>query len=597
MIRDMRHTEGDFSDRCDDYEGLNDNVDESEALRLLAEYNSEELYPGSTGFSKLHFMVRLLHTKSMGGWSDKSFDMMLELLREAFPKGSKLPKNFYEAKNMVKCFSLEYVSSHACEHDCVLFQKNLKDAEVCHVCETSRWKSLKKKPDGRHVHKVPRKVLRYFPISKRLQRLFITPKSAIDCRWHDEGRTKDGLLRHPADSPAWKHFDSEHPTFAADSRNIRLIIATNGLNPYRSMNWSYSIWPVIAIPVNLPPWLCMKQPNFMLSLLIPGRKSPGADMDVFVEPLIDDQELLFEERLGTYDTSKKEFFQLRAAIHSTITDLPGMATLAGCATSGELGCPKCHSLTCSIRLNKCNKTCYMDHRRFLDEGHPFRKTQKDFFDGNMECRTAPVALTGTEVDALTQNMETVFGKHPSKKPSTNKRKRGDPPIIHKRRSIWFRLRYWKDLLQPHNIDAMHIEKNVCDNIVHTLLGIDRKTKDNYNSRLDLEELGLREALHHVPIGEDLFDLPSAPYTLSPELKRLFCLILEGVRFPAGYASDIRKNVQVKEKKIVGLRSHDNHILLQYLLPLALRKTLPEGVSAAIIHVSMFFKKNILWSSA
>jgi hypothetical protein len=52
----------------------------------------------------------------------------------------------------------------------------------------------------------------------------------------------------------------------------------------------------------------MKQPNFMLSLLIPGRKSPGADMDVFVEPLIDDQELLFEERLGTYDTSKKEFF-------------------------------------------------------------------------------------------------------------------------------------------------------------------------------------------------------------------------------------------------------------------------------------------------
>ncbi|KAM0888318.1 hypothetical protein ACQ4PT_028431 [Festuca glaucescens] len=154
MIRDMRHAEGDFSDRCDDDEGLSDNGDESEALRLLAEYNSEELYPGSTGFSKLRFM------------------------------------------------------------------KNLKDAEVWPVCETSRWKSVKKKLDGRHVHKVPRKVLRYFPISKRLQQLFITPKSATDCRWHDEGRTKDGLLRHPADSPAWKHFDSEHPTFAADRHNI-----------------------------------------------------------------------------------------------------------------------------------------------------------------------------------------------------------------------------------------------------------------------------------------------------------------------------------------------------------------------------------------
>lgn len=35
MIRDMRHAEGDFSDRCDDDEGLSDNGDESEALRLI----------------------------------------------------------------------------------------------------------------------------------------------------------------------------------------------------------------------------------------------------------------------------------------------------------------------------------------------------------------------------------------------------------------------------------------------------------------------------------------------------------------------------------------------------------------------------------
>jgi len=391
--------------------------------------------------------------------------MLLELLREAFPKGSKLPNNIHEDKKLVKFFRLDYVSIHACEHDCVLFWKNYKDAEVCPVCETSCWKSVKKKPDGRHVHKVPRMVLRYFPIGKRLQWLFISPKSATDCRWHDDGRTKDGLLRHLADSPAWKHFDSEHPTFAADSRNIRLIIATYGFNPFRSMNCSYSIWHVIAIPVNFPPWLCMKQPNFMLSLLIPGPKSPGADIDFFLEPLVDDLELLFEEGVTTYDASRKDFFHLRAVVHSTITDLPGMSTLAGCATSGELGCPKCHTLTWSIRLRKGNKTCYMDHRMFLDEDHPFRATQKDFFDGKVKSRTAPVALTETEVDALTQNMETVFGKHPSKKPTTNKRKRGDPPIIHKGRSKWFGLRYWKDLLQPHNLDAMHIEKNVCDNIV------------------------------------------------------------------------------------------------------------------------------------
>jgi hypothetical protein len=95
---------------------------------------------------------------------------------------------------------------------------------------------------------------------------------------------------------------------------------------------------------------------------------------------------------------------------------------------------------------------------------------------------------------------------------------------------------------------MHIEKNVCDNIMNTLLGIDGKTKDNINSHRDLELCGIRTALHPVPIGNDTFELPPAPYSMSPELKRLFFQVLKGAMFPYGYASDIRKNVQVKEEK-------------------------------------------------
>ena len=110
------------------------------------------------------------------------------------------------------------------------------------------------------MHQVPRKVLRYFPIKKRLQRLFISKKSATDARWHDEGRIRDGLVRHPTDSPAWKHFDATHPKFAEDSRNIRLAIMADGFNPYRSMYCSsYSIWPVMLIPLNLPPWYSVVQ--------------------------------------------------------------------------------------------------------------------------------------------------------------------------------------------------------------------------------------------------------------------------------------------------------------------------------------------------
>lgn len=61
------------------------------------------------------------------------------------------------------------------------------------------------------------------------------------------------MMRHPRDSQAWKTFDSLHPEFAADPRNVRLGLATDGFNPFGAMSISYSIWPVILIPYNRPP--------------------------------------------------------------------------------------------------------------------------------------------------------------------------------------------------------------------------------------------------------------------------------------------------------------------------------------------------------
>jgi hypothetical protein len=98
----------------------------------------------------------------------------------------------------------------------------------------------------------------------------LTSKIASLTRWHDEGRKYDGLLRHPADSPLWKDFDQTNPKFAEDSRNICLAFATDGFNPFMTMNVSYSVWPGICIPYNFLPSMCMKQSNFILSLLIPG---------------------------------------------------------------------------------------------------------------------------------------------------------------------------------------------------------------------------------------------------------------------------------------------------------------------------------------
>lgn len=89
---------------------------------------------------------------------------------------------------------------------------------------------------------------------------------------------------------------------------------------------------------------------------------------------------------------------------------------------------------------------------------------------------------------------------------------------------------------------MHIEKNVCDNIINTLLGIDGKSKDNLNSCLDLQLLGIRKCLHPVEVG-DKFYLPPAPYSTTSD-EKMFCEVLKRVKFPDGYASDIRSRVHV-----------------------------------------------------
>jgi hypothetical protein len=54
-------------------------------------------------------------------------------------------------------------------------------------------------------------------------------------------------------------------------------------------------------------------------------------------------------------------------------------------------------------------------------------------------------------------------------------------VLFKKRSIFLNLPYWKDLMIRHAIDVMHVEKNVCEALVGTLLDIPSKTKDTLNA--------------------------------------------------------------------------------------------------------------------
>ena len=70
----------------------------------------------------------------------------------------------------------------------------------------------------------------------------------------------------------------------------------------------------------------------------------------------------------------------------------------------------------------------------------------------------------------------------------------------------------------HNLDVMHIEKNVVDNIIDTLLNLDRKTKDNLKARQDLKDIDIRSELHLEKVGNDQTRMPHACYHMNASEK-------------------------------------------------------------------------------
>jgi hypothetical protein len=58
----------------------------------------------------------------------------------------------------------------------------------------------------------------------------------------------------------------------------------------------------------------------------------------------------------------------------------------------------------------------------------------------------------------------------------------------------------------------------------------------------------------------------------------------------GYVLNIFQCVRLKERTMLGFKSHDNHILMQQLLPIALRGSkLPSNMVKVLVDMSTFFK--------
>ena len=179
--------------------------------------------------------------------------------------------------------------------------------------------------------------------------------------------------------------------------------------------------------------------------------------------------------VDAFDAYSKTKFKLRGVLHSTTSDFPVYANLSGWSTKGRFACPSCARDTHSMWLENGRKFCYMGHRRWLPENHPFRFDDVGF-DGNVELGLAPKPCTGSDILIQLQGSRFSYGKGETENVGINEK---DEEQIWKKRSIFFDLPYWENNPLRHNLDVMHIEKNICDNFLGTLLNLEGKSKDNF----------------------------------------------------------------------------------------------------------------------
>src|SRR3954471_20729507 len=576
-VDDLGRTIADARRRCETEK-------ERENLDRMLEDHRKALYPGcDDGLKKLGCTLDLLKWKAEAGVADSAFENLLKMLKNMFPKDNELPASTYEAKKVVCPLGLEVLKIHACINDCILYRGEYENLNECPVCTALRYKIRGDDPgddvEGEKPRKrVPAKVMWYAPIIPRLKRLFRNKEHAKLLRWHKEDRKSDGELRHTADGTQWRKIDRWFKDFAADARNIRFALSTDGMNPFGEQSSSHSTWPVTLCIYNLPPWLCMKRKFIMMPVLIQGPKQPGNDIDVYLRPLVDELlQLWGRPGVRVWDEHKQEEFDLRALLFVTINDWPALSNLSGLSNKGYNACTHCLHETESVHLPNCKKNVYLGHRRFLPKIYPVRKKGKHY-NGKADHRPKPAERTGAEVFDMVKDLKVIFGKGPGGQ-SVPKDTVTGHAAMWKKKFIFWELPYWVDLEVRSSIDVMHVTKNLCVNLLG-FLGVYGKSKDTPESREDQQRM--KDPYHrHTDKGR------LRSYALTKAEKGIFFECLRSIKVPAGFSSNIKGIINMAEKKFQNLKSHDCHVIMTQLLPVALWGLLPENVRVPIVKLCAF----------
>jgi hypothetical protein len=164
----------------------------------------------------------------------------------------------------MKDIGMDYQTIDECPNDHIIYYGQHASKTECLQCLISIYQTDQVKK------RVPRKVLRHIPIIPRLQRLFRCESITQFMDYHARNISGDGVLRMLADGSAFREIEEKWAYFKDETRNVRLSLANDDVNPFRDLRSIYSVWTIFVINDNIPPWMSIKREHIMLTMIVRG---------------------------------------------------------------------------------------------------------------------------------------------------------------------------------------------------------------------------------------------------------------------------------------------------------------------------------------
>ena len=142
--------------------------------------------------------------------SERGYNQMMQLLKEALPEDNTDLDSFYRTKKLVRSLGLPVEKIDCCESGCMLYQGDDEHLTSCTFLGHDRYK---RHVGSRKRKLIPYKKMYYFPLIRRLKRLYASNATTVEMRWHHEHTKEDGVIRDLSDSEARKNFNDTHPFF------------------------------------------------------------------------------------------------------------------------------------------------------------------------------------------------------------------------------------------------------------------------------------------------------------------------------------------------------------------------------------------------